>query len=88
PGVGIAVVSMSLSFLTMYLSKAPMMQQFGLTLAIGVIFCYVVELLLMFSTFYLLDRKKEVPTLKGDVDKNTMLSRFLNQYANLAMKLA
>ena len=59
PGVGIAVVIMSLSFLTMYVSKAPMMQQFGLTLAIGVLFCYVIELLLMFSTFYLLDRKKQ-----------------------------
>lgn len=88
PGVGIAVVIMSLSFLTMYVSKAPMMQQFGLTLAIGVIFCYVVELLLMFSTFYLLDRKKAATTLKSNADKNTMLSRFLNQYANLAMKLA
>ena len=87
PGVGIAVVIMSLSFLTMYVSKAPMMQQFGLTLAIGVLFCYVIELLLMFSTFYLLDRKSST-SIKSDADKNTMLSRFLNQYANLAMKLA
>lgn len=88
PGVGIAVVIMALSFLTMFLSKAPMMQQFGLTLAIGVLFCYVVELVLMFSTFYLLDRKKAAPKLKSNTDKSTMLSRFLNKYANLAMKLA
>lgn len=88
PGVGIAVVIMGLSFLTLYLSEAPMMQQFGLTLAIGVLSCYVVELLLMFSTFYLLDHKKAVPKLTSKTDKNTMLSRFLNRYADIAMKFA
>ncbi|MFY4674987.1 efflux RND transporter permease subunit [Bacillus anthracis] len=88
PGVGIAVVIMSLSFLTMYLSKAPMMQQFGLTLAMGVLFCYVVELVLMFSTFYLLDHKKTVTTIKVNKNENTLLARFLNKYANIAMKFA
>jgi len=88
PGVGIAVVIMSLSFLTMYLSKAPMMQQFGLTLAMGVLFCYVVELVLMFSTFYLLDHKKTVTTIKVNQNENTLLARFLNKYANIAMKFA
>ncbi|EMA6343008.1 RND family transporter [Bacillus cytotoxicus] len=88
PGVGIAVVIMSLSFLTMYLSKAPMMQQFGLTLAMGVLFCYVVELVLMFSTFYLLDHKKTVTTNKVNKNEHTLLARFLNKYANIAMKFA
>ncbi|QNQ84333.1 MMPL family transporter [Lactobacillus sp. PV037] len=37
PAVGTAVIMMALSFLTMLLSKAPMMQQFGITLAIGVV---------------------------------------------------
>lgn len=59
PAVGIAVAIMALSFLTMFLSKAPMMQQFGLTLALGVIFCYIVELVLMFSTFNMMDKKKK-----------------------------
>lgn len=88
PGVGIAVFIMALSFLTMFLSKAPMMQQFGLTLAIGVLFCYVVELIMMFSTFYMLDSKKSANDFKSTTDKNTLISRFLNKYATVAMKLA
>lgn len=88
PGVGIAVFIMALSFLTMFLSKAPMMQQFGLTLAIGVLFCYVVELIMMFSIFYMLDSKKWAYNFKSNKDGNTLISRFLNKYANMAMKFA
>ena len=86
PGVGIAVFIMALSFLTMFLSKAPMMQQFGLTLAIGVIFCYVVELVLMFSTFILLDRHKKEVKIKANED--SWLSRFLGNYAEAVGKFS
>ncbi|WP_225352841.1 MMPL family transporter [Lentilactobacillus parafarraginis] len=58
PAVGVSLIVMVFSFLTMYLSKAPLMQQFGLTLAIGVACSYVVEFSLMFSTLSLLDKKK------------------------------
>lgn len=86
PAVGIAILIMSLSFLTMYLSKAPMMQQFGLTLAIGVVINYVVILILMFSTFSLIDKKP-----KKLIDKNiedSWLSRFLPRYATGVRKFA
>lgn len=86
PAVGIAVIIMALSFLTMYLSKAPMMQQFGLTLALGVLFCYVVEILLMFSTFKLLDQKKKPVQFK--VREEAWLSRFLGNYAGWVSKVA
>ncbi|RFU68553.1 RND family transporter [Bacillus sp. V59.32b] len=86
PGVGIAVFIMALSFLTMFLSKAPMMQQFGLTLAIGVVFCYFVELILMFSTFNLLDQRKKDIKIKANDD--TWLSRFLGRYAEIVGKFA
>ncbi|OLN23674.1 hypothetical protein BTO30_03645 [Domibacillus antri] len=86
PGVGIAVFIMALSFLTMFLSKAPMMQQFGLTLAIGVIFCYVVELVLMFSAFNLLDQRKKAVKIKANED--TWLTRFLGGYAEVVGKFA
>ncbi|WP_238162357.1 RND family transporter [Cohnella sp. AR92] len=86
PGVGIAVFIMALSFLTMFLSKAPMMQQFGLTLAIGVLFSYAVELVLLFSAFKLLDQRSRAVKLKEY--KETWLSRFLSRYAGLVGKLA
>ncbi|MGX4588398.1 efflux RND transporter permease subunit [Paenibacillus chitinolyticus] len=86
PAVGIAAIIMALSFLTMYLSKAPMMQQFGLTLALGVLFCYFVEFLLMFSTFKLLDHKRKHVKLK--LKEDDWLSRFLGNYAGWVSKVA
>ncbi|WP_404442111.1 hydrophobe/amphiphile efflux-3 (HAE3) family transporter [Sutcliffiella horikoshii] len=86
PSVGIAVFIMALSFLTMFLSKAPMMQQFGLTLAIGVVICYIIELIMMFSIFYLLDRNNESANIKDN--KDTVLSRFLGRYAGFVGRFA
>ncbi|MBE3570110.1 MAG: MMPL family transporter, partial [Bacillales bacterium] len=86
PAVGIAVLIMALSFLTMFLSKAPMMQQFGLTLAIGVVCCYLVDLVMMFSTFRLLDRK-EKPIKKSKTDES-LLSRFLSHYTSWVGKVS
>lgn len=83
--VGIAVFIMALSFLTMFLSKAPMMQQFGITLAIGVIFCYVIEICLLFSTFHVLDHKHTKPM--KSVNDRTWLSRFLEKYTHWVSKL-
>ncbi|CAO1610443.1 putative export protein [Brochothrix thermosphacta] len=88
PAVGIAVAIMALSFLTMFLSKAPMMQQFGLTLALGVIFCYIVELVLMFSTFNMMDKKKKKGEVKIKNNDETWLSRGLGSYAKLVGKFA
>lgn len=85
PSVGIAVFVMALSFLTMLLSKAPMMQQFGVTLAIGVMFCYIIEICLLFSTFHLLDRKHTKPV--KIINENTWLSRFLEKYTHWVGKL-
>lgn len=86
PAVGIAVFIMALSFLTMFLSKAPMMQQFGLTLAIGVVFCYFVDLIMMFSVFRLLDRHNK--PIQSGKNNDTRLSRFLSRYAGWAGKWA
>ncbi|WP_312754604.1 efflux RND transporter permease subunit [Rummeliibacillus suwonensis] len=86
PAVGIAVFIMALSFLTMFLSKAPMIQQFGLTLAIGVVICYTVELFLMFATFNLVDQKKKNIQVKEE--KTIWLSKFLSQYAELVGRFA
>ncbi|MGG1290364.1 hydrophobe/amphiphile efflux-3 (HAE3) family transporter [Bacillus smithii] len=86
PAVGIAVLIMALSFLTMFLSKAPMMQQFGLTLAIGVVCCYLVDLVMMFSTFRLLDRNEK--EMKKSKKNESLLSRFLGQYTSWVGKVS
>ncbi|WP_410503054.1 hydrophobe/amphiphile efflux-3 (HAE3) family transporter [Exiguobacterium acetylicum] len=54
--VGIAVFSMTLGFITLLISKVPMIQHFGIMLSVGVIVSYTVSLLLMYSIFILRDR--------------------------------
>ncbi|GLB46417.1 hypothetical protein WR164_03960 [Philodulcilactobacillus myokoensis] len=91
PSVGIALIVMSCSFLTMYLAKAPLMQQFGLTLCIGVICSYIVEMSLIFSTLNLRDQNpKLLATKVSDHRKTspTWLSMQLKHYAGFIIKHA
>jgi hydrophobe/amphiphile efflux-3 (HAE3) family protein len=87
PAVGTAVVVMIMSFLTMHLSKAPMMKDFGTTLALGVAISFVVEFLLMFAILALFD-KKAVLTTATTLVKPSRLSRVLQRYARWVMKHA
>lgn len=66
--VGVALIVMAFAFLTMYLSKAPLMQEFGLTLAIGVICSYLVEYSLNFSILSIIDKNRQVETDKPKVN--------------------
>jgi hydrophobe/amphiphile efflux-3 (HAE3) family protein len=92
PAVGTAVVVMIFSFLTMRLSKAPMMQDFGVTLAIGVAVCYFVELFLMFAILSLSDKhkamKKAEKNTSTKVEKKgpSWLNRGLQAYSRWVMK--
>ncbi|PWG00368.1 efflux RND transporter permease subunit [Levilactobacillus bambusae] len=88
PAVLTAVVVMALSFLTMLISKAPMMQNFGVTLAIGVIVCYIVELLLMFSVLSVRDRQASPLSASDEPEKPSRLSRGLTAYATWVAKHA
>ncbi|MCF6165181.1 hypothetical protein LROSL1_2539 [Furfurilactobacillus rossiae] len=88
PAVGIALIVMTFSFLTMFLSKAPMMQQFGLTLAIGVVSAYLTELILMFSLLPFFDRHAE--PVKADephkLSQPSGLAKVLARYAAFVTK--
>ncbi|HAT54431.1 MAG TPA: hydrogenase expression protein HypA [Lactobacillus sp.] len=83
PAVGISLIVMTFSFLTMFLSKAPMMQQFGLTLAIGVISAYITELTLMFSLLPFFDRHAK-PLSANEPNKLTQPSRLAKLLARYA----
>ena len=65
-----------------------MMQQFGLTLAIGVAAAYVVEFLLMFSSFALLDRKSKTTAKPQSAPKTSGLAKALRKYAQFVIKHA
>lgn len=82
PAVGVALIVMTCSFLTLFLSKAPMMQQFGVTLAIGVISSYLVEFALMFASLSLLDSKASAKTKNEKVDQSSKLAKLLARYAD------
>lgn len=93
PAVGVALVVMTFSFLTLFLSKAPLMQQFGLTLAMGVISSYIVEFSLMFGSLSLLDsdKRKKYQTKKEQHVKfkqPSMLAKVLARYANFVTRHA
>ena len=98
PAVGIAVLVMIFSFLTMFLSKAPMMQQFGITLALGVFCVYIVEFFMMFSILTLADKSEKAHAKflaknkarkekRGNSDE-TRLSKWLASYARFITKHA
>ena len=84
PAVGVAVIMMALSFLTMLLSKAPMMQQFGITLAIGVVCVYLVEFIMVFAVMPSLDARTSKKELK--LKKSNKVGKLLAKYANFIMK--
>ena len=58
PAVGVAVVIMSLGFISLLVSDAPMIKDFGIMLAIGVFVLYTLSLLLLTSILNLRDKKK------------------------------
>lgn len=88
PAVGIALIVMTLSFLTMFLSKAPLMQKFGMTLAIGVVISYFIEMIMIFGTVSLRDAKMTDRKVPKNKSKVTPLSRLLARYAGFVMRHA
>lgn len=86
PAVGISLMVMTFSFLTMFLSKAPMMQGFGLTLAIGVVSAYITELILMFSIVPFLDRNSETKAVTTKEQQPSVLAALLKRYATFVTK--
>lgn len=83
PAVGVALIMMTLSFLTMIISKAPIMQQFGVTLAFGVISVYVVEFVMMYTINPMRDRRYQNKQQK--LPQPSRVGGILARYANFVM---
>lgn len=58
PVVGIALVATVIGFVTLFISEVPMVQDFGVKLAVGVLVSYVVALFLLHSIVYMTDRNR------------------------------
>ena len=63
PVVGIALLATIIGFITLYISEVPMIRDFGLMLAIGILLCYIGGLFLLNSILYLINRKKAIAEL-------------------------
>lgn len=83
PAVGVAVVIMSLGFISLLISDAPMIKDFGIMLAIGVFVLYTLSLVLLTSILNLRDKKKLKLESKF---KETFIDRTLKQLAKIIVK--
>ncbi|MGA4722122.1 efflux RND transporter permease subunit [Fictibacillus nanhaiensis] len=82
PAVGIAVFAMTLGFVTLLISKVPMIQHFGIMLSVGVIVSYTVSLLLMYTVFMLRDRSV---TSKA-ISTSSKIEGFMKKLATFTVK--
>lgn len=58
PAIGIAIISACLGFAALFFSPIPMIVDFGYTLIIGVVCCYLLAIFLMMAVLYWHDRSK------------------------------
>ncbi len=69
PTIGIALLATIIGFITLYISEVPMIRQFGMMLATGIVISYIVALFLLHSIVYLGDKKIEIKKLKEAASK-------------------
>ncbi len=86
PAVGIALLATIIGFITLYISEVPMIRDFGMILAIGIILSYIVALFLLHSIVYLGDRKTPVTQLrKASTEASGRIERLLSRIGRLAI---
>ena len=87
PVVGIALLATIISFITLYISKVPMIRDFGMILAIGIFISYLVGLFLLHSIIYLGDKRMPIDQLKqASLKASGRVERILSRIATLAVK--
>lgn len=87
PAVGIALLATIIGFITLYISRVPMIRDFGTMLAVGVVLCYVAGLFLLHSILYLSDRKVPIDRLsKAARQASGRIERVLSRVGRMAVK--
>ncbi len=86
PVVGIALLATIIGFITLYISEVPMIRDFGMVLAAGVVISYVVGLFLLHSIVYLADKKAPIKQLKEAASRASgRIERILARIGTLAV---
>ncbi|MBN1369360.1 MAG: RND family transporter, partial [Dehalococcoidaceae bacterium] len=86
PVVGVALLATIAGFITLYISEVPMIRDFGIMLAAGIIISYLVGLFLLHSIVYLADRRTPVERLKiKSQAASGRIERFLEWLGALAV---
>ncbi len=86
PVVGIALLATIIGFITLFISEVPMIRDFGLTLATGIVISYLVALFLLHTIVYLGDRNVPLERLRAAALKaSSRIERVLNRLGKLAI---
>jgi len=86
PTIGIALLATIIGFITLYISEVPMIRQFGMMLATGIVISYIVALFLLHSIVYLGDKRIEIKKLKEAASKASgRIERILMRLGRLAI---
>jgi len=84
--VGIALLATIIGFITLFISEVPMIRDFGMMLAIGIVFSYIVGLFMLHSIVYLGDKNKSIDLLsKASLKASGRIDRILARIAKLAV---
>ena len=87
PVVFIALVATIIGFITLYISSVPMVRDFGLVLAVGVLFCFLLALFLLHSIMYLGDKRIPIAKLgKASRAASGRMESILAWIARVALK--
>lgn len=65
PVVGVGMLATIAGFITLFVSDVPMIKDFGLMLAVGIIISFILGLFLLHSVIYTADRRTRVEKLKA-----------------------
>ncbi|GAI10833.1 unnamed protein product, partial [marine sediment metagenome] len=83
---GIALLATVIGFITLYISEVPMIRDFGMVLAVGIVLSYVAGLFLLHSIVYLGDRRVPIKQLsEAALKASGRIERVLSRIAKLAV---
>jgi len=86
PVASIALIATIIGFITLFISEVPMIRDFGMMLAVGIAFSYIVGLFMLHSIVYLGDKNKSIDLLsKASLKASGRIDRMLSRIAKLAV---
>jgi hydrophobe/amphiphile efflux-3 (HAE3) family protein len=86
PSVGIALLATIIGFITLYISEVPMIREFGMMLAVGIVLCYIVAIFVLHSIIYRGDKRVPIAKLKKEsTEARGRIERILLRTGKLAI---